>query len=151
MDWFLILLTFNYIVSREYGSKPPQLWQESSDCAFNQASADWALSQGWCALFTHHQVSTRDEDNVDFFIHAHFTSSLLLQTTQLLLHRQVWRVGGEMFNTGFIVQILTDLFTKKIVEYYSINQGNQWKIGSGVSSYLKDLDLEMQLHLIGLK
>lgn len=68
------------------------LWEEGSNCAFNQASADWTLSQWRCTFFTHHQVSTWDEDDVDFFVHAHLTGALLLQAPQLLFHWQICTV-----------------------------------------------------------
>ena len=75
----------------------PWLREEGSDCAFNQTSADWALPQWWCTLFAHHQVSAWDEDDVDFFIHAHLTGSLLLQAPQLLFHGKVCREKDPIF------------------------------------------------------
>jgi len=65
------------------------LREEGADRAFDQASADRALPQRRGALLAHHQVSTGDEDDVHFFIHAHLAGTLLLQAPQLLLHGEV--------------------------------------------------------------
>lgn len=65
--------------------------EEGSHRAFDQASADGALSQGRCAFLAHHQVSTGDEHNVDFFVHAHLAGALFLQAPQLLFHGEVCR------------------------------------------------------------
>lgn len=65
------------------------LGKEGADCALDKATADGAFPQRWGTFFADHQVTTGNEDDVHLLVHADLTGPLLLETTKLLLHREV--------------------------------------------------------------
>lgn len=55
------------------------------------STADWTLDEWYWTLVTSDQMPTRDEDNINIFVHTYFAQFLPLEFLQLFQWVIVWK------------------------------------------------------------
>ena len=65
-----------------------KLWHVSFNSSMNRLSAQWTICECWCTLIAANEMSARQENNADLFVHADLASSFFFQTTIFAL--QIW-------------------------------------------------------------
>ena len=59
----------------------------------NGLSTQWTIGEGRCALVAADEMSARQEDNSDLFVHTNLAGTLLFQATIFTL--QIWKLKNK--------------------------------------------------------